>query len=142
MNLTSVIFMRANYQTSLEVICFGAIRDGVFDGQIHSASDGIYYVERANRYFDTPDLENEEDNSTTSKFHSVIYHEKHLVDPFHHSKKVNLGLNRPGCGISDSVQSWMDQIQHSGEKDPVAADSKGDEQEEKDSNKNDNKGEF
>ena len=55
---------------------------------------------------------------------------------------MNLGLNRPGCGISDSVQSWMDQIQHSGEKDPVAADSKGDEQEEKDSNKNDDKGEL
>ena len=30
--------------------CFGAIRDGVFDGQIHTATDGIYYVERANRY--------------------------------------------------------------------------------------------
>ena len=29
--------------------CFGAIRDGVFDGQIHTATDGIYYVERANR---------------------------------------------------------------------------------------------
>merc|ERR1711956_67322 len=53
-----------------------------------------------------------------------IYHEKHLIDPFHHSKKVNLGLNHPGCGISDSTQSWMDQIQHSGEKD----DSKGDEE--------------
>jgi len=111
--------------------CFGAIRDGVFDGQIHTASDGIYYIERANKYFDTPDLQHEDNN--TSKFHSVIYHEKHLIDPFHHSKKVNLGLNHPGCGISDSTQSWMDQIQHSGEKD----DSKGDEQEQKDSNKND-----
>ena len=60
----------------------------------------------------------------------MIYHEKHLVDPFHHSKKVNLGLNRPGCGISDSVQSWMDQIQHNGEKDSI--DSKGEEH--KDSN--------
>ena len=67
----------------------------------------------------------------------MIYHEKHLIDPFHHSKKVNLGLNHPGCGISDSTQSWMDQIQHSGEKD----DSKGDEQEQKDSNKNDKTGE-
>jgi disintegrin and metalloproteinase domain-containing protein 10 len=112
--------------------CFGAIRDGVFDGQIHTASEGIYYIERANKYFDTPDLQHE-DNNNTSKFHSVIYHEKHLIDPFHHSKKVNLGLNHPGCGISDSTQSWMDQIQHSGEKD----DSKGDEQEQKDSNKND-----
>lgn len=115
--------------------CFGAIRDGVFDGQIHTASDGIYYIERANKYFDTPDLQHED--NTTSKFHSVIYHENHLVDPFHHSKKVNLGLNHPGCGISDSVQSWMDQIQHSGEKD---SNSNGDEQEQKDS-KNDTKDE-
>lgn len=118
--------------------CFGAIRDGVFDGQIHTASDGIYYIERANKYFDTTsDLQDNDDSNTTTnskKIHSVIYHEKHLVDPFHHSKKVNLGLNRPGCGISDSVQSWMDQIQHSGEKDSI--DSKGDEQEQKDS-KND-----
>ena len=28
---------------------FGAIRDGVFDGTIHTATDGIFYVERANR---------------------------------------------------------------------------------------------
>lgn len=96
-----------------------------------------FFSERANKYFDTPDLQHE-DNNNTSKFHSVIYHEKHLIDPFHHSKKVNLGLNHPGCGISDSTQSWMDQIQHSGEKD----DSKEDEQEQKDSNKNDKTGNF
>lgn len=95
--------------------CFGAIRNGVFDGQIYSPSHGLYYVERANRYFQESknDL-HENDNKT--KFHSVIYHEKHLIDPFHHSKKVNLGLNRPGCGVSDSVQSWMENIQRNGEK--------------------------
>jgi len=97
--------------------CFGAIRNGVFDGQIH-ANDGVYYVERANRYFKddlVPQEEDVENNNRTSEFHSVIYHEKNLLDPFHHSKKVNLGFDRPGCGISDSVQSWMDQIQHNGE---------------------------
>ena len=56
--------------------CFGAIRDGVFDGQI-ATDEGTYYVERANKYF--PDL-------TNDTFHSVIYHEKHLKDPFHHSR--------------------------------------------------------
>ena len=78
--------------------CFGAIRGGVFDGQIH-AKDGVYYVERANRYFkddllnkDFVDkkINNNSNSSTTSrtsKFHSVIYHENHLIDPFHHSKK-------------------------------------------------------
>jgi len=104
--------------------CFGAIRGGVFDGQIH-AKDGVYYVERANRYFkddllnkdfvDKKINSNSSTTSRTSKFHSVIYHENHLIDPFHHSKKVNIGHEHPGCGISDSVQSWMDQIQHNGE---------------------------
>ena len=69
--------------------CFGAIRNGVFDGQIH-ANDGVYYVERANRYFKddlVPQEEDVENNNRTSEFHSVIYHEKNLLDPFHHSKK-------------------------------------------------------
>ena len=116
--------------------CFGAIRDGVFDGQIHTASDGIYYVERANRYFSqdlNKELDDQEDNTTTtssSPFHSVIYHENHLIDPFHHSRKINLGLKSPGCGISESTQSWMDSIQHSGEQ----QDSSNDEQDIKQDN--------
>ena len=61
---------------SLPRHCFGAIRDGVFDGQINT-DEGTYYVERANKYF--PDL-------TNDTFHSVIYHEKHLKDPLHHSR--------------------------------------------------------
>ena len=94
--------------------CFGAIRNGVFDGQIQTPSQGIYYVERANRYFNdedaiidddldntnttNDDLERQNDknkvNMTTSKkkFHSVIYHESHLIDPFHHSKKCKSSL--------------------------------------------------
>ena len=56
---------------------FGAIRDGVFDGQITIEDKGTYYVERASKYF--PDL-------TNDTFHSVIYHEKHLKDPLHHSR--------------------------------------------------------
>ena len=51
----------------------------------------VFVSERANRYFDTTsDLQDNDDSNTTTnskKFHSVIYHEKHLVDPFHHSKK-------------------------------------------------------
>ena len=71
------------------------------------------------RYFpqDLKELDDQEDteNTTSSQFHSVIYHENHLIDPFHHSRKVNIGLKSPGCGISESTQSWMDSIQHSGE---------------------------
>ena len=29
---------------------------------------------------------------------------------------AGLGQRAPGCGISDSVQSWMDEVRHSGEK--------------------------
>lgn len=84
---------------------FGAVRDGVFDGQIKTENDGIYYVERVQKYF--PDLSNE-------TFHSVIYHEHHLTDPYHHSRHA--GHRAPGCGVSDSVQDWMNEVRHSGEK--------------------------
>ena len=63
--------------------CFGAIRDGVFDGQIHT-KEGLYYVERIQKYkkehLDTKDVP---ENRTV---HSVIYHEKHMKDPYHHKK--------------------------------------------------------
>ena len=76
--------------------CFGAIRDGVFDGQIHTRQDGVFYVERANKYFPQPDDLQENDsseiNTTHSDFHSVIYHESHLIDPFHHSRKGKMFL--------------------------------------------------
>lgn len=39
----------------------------------------------------------------------------HGLDEYFFLISVNLGFDRPGCGISDSVQSWMDQIQHNGE---------------------------
>ncbi len=94
--------------------CFGAIRGGVFDGQIHSSKDGIFYVERASRYFS--DLDNKKNDNNTDTFHSVIYHERHLTDPYQHSRKAGLGgLHAPGCGVSDSTQAWMDGIQNSAE---------------------------
>ncbi len=58
---------------------YGSIIDGVFDGKIHS-QDGVYYVEKATKYFP--------DNTTTAKshrrnpFHSIIYKEAHVVDPY------------------------------------------------------------
>jgi len=30
---------------------FGAVRGGVFDGQIKTQNDGLFYVERSQRYF-------------------------------------------------------------------------------------------
>lgn len=58
---------------------YGSIIDGIFDGKIHS-QDGVYYVEKATKYF--------ADNTTTAKshrrnpFHSIIYKEAHVVDPY------------------------------------------------------------
>lgn len=64
-------------------MAFGSITDGVFDGKIHSR-DGVFYVEKAAKYF------TRSDNSTNGSaggreepaFHSIIYKEAHVVDPY------------------------------------------------------------
>ena len=56
---------------------FGSVRDGIFDGQIHTQSDGVFFVERAQKYFQ---------GGSNDTFHSVIYHEDHLKDPYRHSR--------------------------------------------------------
>jgi len=66
--------------------------------------EGTYFIERAHKYFRA---------SENDSFHSVIYHERHLKDPFRHSKAA--GLKEPGCGVSDNVRDWMDNVQNSGE---------------------------
>ena len=55
---------------------FGSISDGIFEGKIisHPAS---YYVEKAHHYF--PKGEN-------TSFHSVIYAEHHVEDPYEHMR--------------------------------------------------------
>ena len=58
--------------------CFGSVRDGVFDGQIRTSREGLFYVERIQRYSDV-------DVGNTSA-HSVIYHESHIKDPYKHKK--------------------------------------------------------
>ncbi len=61
-------------------LVYGSIIGGVFDGKIHS-QDGVFYVEKAAKYFP--------DNTTTTgnfsgrnQFHSIIYKEAHVVDPY------------------------------------------------------------
>jgi len=85
---------------------FGSLHDGIFDGQVETRH-GTYFIERAHKYF--------KDDSNDS-FHSVIYHERHLRDPFRHSKAA--GFRKPGCGVSDDVRDWMDHVQNSGEVTP------------------------
>lgn len=85
---------------------WGSVRGGVFEGVIDSGRDGVYYVERANKYFPRH-------NATSSGFHSLIYHDNHVEDPY---ARVRSG-HSSGCGITDDVAAWMDRVQNSA--DPV-----------------------
>lgn len=78
---------------------FGSILDGVFEGKIVSPT-GNFYVEKASRYFPR--------NANTS-FHSVVYREADVEDPYQHLRSGHVG----GCGITDSISQWMEQIQNS-----------------------------
>lgn len=53
----------------------------MFDGTIHTARDGTFYVERAQRYLQPGQLGN-------SSAHSVIYHHDHLNLPWDKSWQV------------------------------------------------------
>lgn len=53
---------------------FGSIMEGVFEGKIVSPK-GSYYVEKAHHYFPHKTHPNR-------TFHSVIYHEDHVHDPY------------------------------------------------------------
>lgn len=53
---------------------FGSIIDGVFEGKIITRKDS-YYVEHAKRYFPNGTFNDE-------GFHSIIYKEKHVDDPY------------------------------------------------------------
>ncbi|GLV46266.1 kuzbanian [Carabus blaptoides fortunei] len=80
----------------LDSSVFGSIIDGVFEGKIVSAT-GSFYVEKARHYF--PPHQN---------FHSVIYNENHVEDPYQHKRQGHAG----GCGITDDVRQWMDRIKN------------------------------
>ncbi|XP_022900053.2 disintegrin and metalloproteinase domain-containing protein 10 isoform X1 [Onthophagus taurus] len=83
---------------------FGSIIDGVFEGKI-VASDSSYYVEKARHYFP-------EEKHQNRTFHSVIYDENHVEDPYRDVRKGG------GCGVNDEVQQWMEKIQYSGVDEP------------------------
>lgn len=53
---------------------FGSILDGVFEGKIITERDA-YYVENAKHYFPNHTYK-------TDGFHSIIYNEKHVDDPY------------------------------------------------------------
>ncbi|GAB0098444.1 disintegrin and metalloproteinase domain-containing protein 10 [Sergentomyia squamirostris] len=81
---------------------FGSIIDGVFEGRILTGRE-TYYVENAKHYF--PNSTHREE----SGFHSVIYKESHVSDPYDDTRQGHGG----GCGITDEIANWMDGIQNS-----------------------------
>lgn len=83
-----------------ESTVFGSLHDGVFEGKIISKYDS-YYVEKASRYF--PENKN-------SSFHSVIYKESDVEDPYSHLRtEGHVG----GCGITEEISEWMARVQNS-----------------------------
>nr|CAG4643787.1 EOG090X02I4 [Lepidurus arcticus] len=82
-----------------DALAFGSLRDGIFDGKIHT-KEGTFYVERSQKYFPT---------HNGSQFHSVIYKDEHVIDPYEKRRKSHA----PGCGVTDEVAAWMDSIQNS-----------------------------
>lgn len=116
-------------------VVHGSVIDGVFEGKIITDRD-TYFVEHAKHYF--PEIRNgtrgwseaqdeerdrykytvegvgetrddDDDVDVKLDFHSVIYKDEHVDDPYAHKRKGHVS----GCGITDEVKSWMDQIQNS-----------------------------
>jgi disintegrin and metalloproteinase domain-containing protein 10 len=84
-----------------ESFVHGSISDGVFHGRIITSKDS-YFVEKARYYF--PNHSHVEDG-----FHSVIYKDKHVDDPYKNQRTVHAN----GCGLTEDVSHWMDRIQNS-----------------------------
>uniref|UniRef100_A0A6P7FQB9 Disintegrin and metalloproteinase domain-containing protein 10 n=1 Tax=Diabrotica virgifera virgifera TaxID=50390 RepID=A0A6P7FQB9_DIAVI len=89
-------------------VAFGSIIEGVFEGKLMLPSKGAFYVEKAHHYFPHTTHPNR-------TFHSVIYHEDHVEDPYAHKREGHSA----GCGINDDVIEWMNKIQSSGEDLPI-----------------------
>ncbi|KAG8232124.1 hypothetical protein J437_LFUL012133, partial [Ladona fulva] len=87
---------------------FGSISDGIFEGKIVSTTSGSYYVEKTHHFFPR-------ENSSSPTFHSVIYADSDVEDPYEKQRTGHVG----GCGITDDVVQWMDRIQNSAIEEPA-----------------------
>jgi len=71
---------------------FGSVRDGIFEGRIHTQKDQTYYVERAIKYFNSSDINNNinnyANNNNSLPFHSVIYSANHVTDPYRQKRSI------------------------------------------------------
>ncbi|CAG0883895.1 unnamed protein product [Darwinula stevensoni] len=86
---------------------YGSLHDGVFEGNIEMP-EGTYYVERANHYFP-------QNQRRHFDFHSVIYSENVVEEPKSPSRQqAEFG----SCGLNETREEWMHQIQSSMETPP------------------------
>lgn len=85
----------------------GSINDGVFHGQIITSKDS-FFIEKANYYFPNHSL-------VQDGFHSVIYKDKHVNDPYKSKRTVH----ENGCGLTGDVSHWMDLVQNSADEEEV-----------------------
>ncbi|UYV71774.1 ADAM10 [Cordylochernes scorpioides] len=85
-----------------ETHVYGSVREGVFEGKIHTAQGPTYYVEKAHKYF--PSMSN------GTKFHSVIYSSEDVVDAYADKRSAPI---LGGCGATADVMAWMNQVSNS-----------------------------
>ncbi|KAF2360559.1 Disintegrin domain [Trinorchestia longiramus] len=98
---------------------WGSVVGGVFEGVIDSPAQGKYYVERSHKYFPNHPPH---DPSSPSSFHSVIYHDDAVSDPYAQRRTGH----KSGCGVTDEVAEWMRSVQESAiENDDVPPSSSG-----------------
>lgn len=83
-----------------ESFVHGSISDGVFHGKIVTSKDS-YFVEKAHYYF--PNHSRVDDG-----FHSVIYKDQHVNDPYKERRTVHPN----GCGLTEDISHWMDTVQN------------------------------
>lgn len=79
----------------------GSITDGIFHGRIVTSKDS-YFVEKAQFYFPNHSL-------AENGFHSVIYKDQHVNDPYMKQRTVHPN----GCGLTEDISHWMDSVQNS-----------------------------
>lgn len=92
----------------------GAIRDGIFDGKIYLSND-TFIVEPIRRY----------KSKHKANVHSIIYSERHVIDPnsnkTYHNADINNNNNslsnssstKGACAMTDNLLNEMEQVQRS-----------------------------
>lgn len=74
---------------------YGALQDGIFEGNIRTTNDNLY-VERASKYFDR-----------TVPFHSILYSAEDVELP---RPSDGNALPQRWCGLHGRTEEWMNTV--------------------------------